>query len=156
MATNNTIEGVSLKKLTAHFDDRGFFAEIAKFGEETFHDIKQTSYTQTYPGVIKAFHWHKKQWDLWCVVQGSAQVVLYDLREDSSTKGTSMVLYPGEHNLMLIAIPPGVAHGYRVLGSKPLGMFYHVTEAYDPKHPDEERIPFDAPMIGFDWDTKNR
>ena len=77
------IQGVAIKKIITHHDDRGFFAEIVKFGEETFHEIKQTSYTETYPGVIKAFHWHKKQWDIWFVAKGMAQVVLYDLRENS-------------------------------------------------------------------------
>ncbi len=150
------IKGVSIKKLTSNYDDRGFFAEVLKFGEDTYHEIKQTSYSETYPGVIKAFHWHKKQWDIWFIVKGMTQVVLHDLREKSPTKGQTDVLYPGEKNLMLIAIPPGVAHGYRVLGSKPMGIFYHTTEAYDPKKPDEERIPFDSPKINFDWKTKNR
>lgn len=153
---NITIQDVSVKSLVRHHDDRGYFAEIAKFGEETFHAIKQTSYSESYPGVIKAFHVHKKQWDLWCVIKGSAQVVLYDRREDSPTKRQTNVLYIGEENPMLIAIPPGVAHGYRVLGERTLGLFYHTSEAYDPNHPDEDRVPFDSPDIGFDWETEHR
>ena len=47
-------------------------------------------------------------------------------------------------------------HGYRVLGSQPVGLFYHTTEPYDPAAPDEERMPFDDPRIGFDWRTRNR
>ena len=129
---------------------------MIKFGEETFHEVKQTSYTETFPGVIKAFHWHKIQWDVWFVVRGSAQVVLHDLREDSSTKGETQVIYAGEDNSVLISIPPGVAHGYRVLGDERVCLFYHTSEAYDPKNPDEERIPFNDPSINFDWQTKNK
>ncbi len=150
------IQGVSIKKLVSYFDDRGFFTEVLKEGEDTYHAVKQTSYSETYPGVIKAFHWHKKQWDIWYIVKGQAQVVLYDLREDSPTKGETQVIYTGAANRMLVAIPPGVAHGYRVIGNETLGVFYHTTEAYDPKNPDEERIAFDDPKIGFDWQTKNR
>lgn len=150
------IKDISIKKIVSNFDDRGFFSEIAKSGEDTFHEIKQTSYAETYPGVIKAFHWHKKQWDLWFIMKGLAQVVLFDLREDSPTKGETMVLYAGENNLNLISIPPGVAHGYRVLGNKPMGILYHTSEAYDPKNPDEERIPYDSSIINFDWKTQNR
>ena len=150
------IEGVKVKNLVLHHDDRGFFTEVIKFGEEAFHEIKQTSYTETHPGVIKAFHWHKKQWDIWFMARGSAQVVLYDLREKSPTKGETGVFYTGEKNSLVIAIPPGVAHGYRVIGDERVGLFYHTTETYDPAHPDEERIPFDSPMIGFDWTTKNK
>jgi len=38
----------------------------------------------------------------------------------------------------------------------PALLFYPVTQAYDPKHPDEQRLPFDDPEIGFDWTIKNR
>ncbi len=150
------IKDVAIKQIKKFADDRGFFAEIIKSGEETFHEVKQTSYTETYPGVIKAFHWHEKQWDVWFVVKGMAQVVLHDLREDSETKGETQVICAGESNPVLISIPPGVAHGYRVLGNDKVGLFYHTSEAYDPADPDEQRIDFDDPKIGFDWSTKNR
>ena len=32
------------------------------------------------PELIKAFHWHKLQWDYWDIVVGNARVVLVDLR----------------------------------------------------------------------------
>jgi dTDP-4-dehydrorhamnose 3,5-epimerase len=150
------IKDVQLKKLNPHFDDRGFLVEILKETDLFFKPLKQTTYTETYPGVIKAFHWHKKQWDFWFVVRGMAQIVLYDLREGSPTKGETNVFYLGEKNLAILAIPPGVAHGYRVLGNQPLGLFYHTSEIYDPKNPDEERIPFDDKTINFDWQTHNR
>lgn len=150
------IDGVKVKQLKINADDRGFLMELLKEGEGVFKDIKQSNYTETYPGVIKAFHWHKKQWDIWFVISGMAQVVLHDLREDSSTYRETNVFYAGEKNYQVIAIPPGVAHGYRVLGSKPVGLVYFVTEAYDPKNPDEQRIEFDDPGIGFDWIIKNR
>ena len=150
------IYGVKIKKLNIICDDRGFLTEVLKFGEETFRNIKQTTYTETYPGVIKAFHYHKKQTDIWFVVKGMAQVVLYDLRKTSPTKGETDVFYMGEKNPILLLIPPMVAHGYRVLGNQPVGLFYHTDKPYNPKKPDEYRIPFDDPKIGFDWSTKNR
>ncbi|NQT49650.1 dTDP-4-dehydrorhamnose 3,5-epimerase family protein [Candidatus Kuenenbacteria bacterium] len=150
------IQDVKIKQLKKFCDDRGFFAEVIKEGEETFQTVKQTSYTETHPGVIKAFHWHKRQWDVWFVVKGMAQVVLHDLRESSATKGKTQVICAGEDNPVVISIPPGVAHGYRVLGNKKVGLFYHTSEAYDPNNPDEERIDFDDSRIGFDWETENR
>ncbi len=150
------IEGVKIKEIKRICDDRGMFSEVIKFGEDTYCEVKQTSYTVTYPGVIKAFHWHKRQYDVWFPVSGEMQIVLYDLREDSSTKGETQVIYAGESNPLLVLIPPGVVHGYRVLGNEKCALFYHTSQAYDPKDPDEERIPFDDPSIGFDWSTKNR
>jgi len=150
------IQGVKIKQIKRHFDDRGFFSEIIKFGEEIFIEVKQTSYSLAYPGVIKAFHWHKKQIDVWFFVSGTAQVVLHDLRQNSPTCKETNVFYMGEDNPILLSIPAGVVHGYRVLGTKPACLFYHTDQAYNPEEPDEQRIPFDSPEIGFNWTTKNR
>jgi dTDP-4-dehydrorhamnose 3,5-epimerase len=150
------IEGVKIKKLTKHCDDRGFFMEILRDDDELMTKFGQTSYTISHPGVIKAFHWHEKQDDIWFVASGMAQVVLYDMRKDSPTYKETQVIFAGEDSPSVIVIPVGVAHGYRVIGNKPVGLFYHTTESYNPDAPDEKRIAFDDPEIGFDWETKNR
>ncbi len=148
------IEGVQVKTLEIHTDDRGILLEIVKAGDPIFDEIKQTTYTVTYPNTIKAFHWHNVQTDIWFFSRGMAQVVLYDLRETSATHGTTDVFYMGDDNRILLSIPPGVAHGYRVLGNKSAALFYHTTEPYNPDNPDEERKPYDDPEIGFDWTTE--
>lgn len=104
--------------------------------------------------MIKAFHYHEKQDDLWFFPTGHAQVVLYDLREDSETKGETDVYYMGEDNPMLLLIPKGVAHGYRVLGETPLTIIYFTTTSYNPDQPDEKRIPWNDETIGFNWNTE--
>ncbi len=150
------IQGVVIKKLITHPDDRGFFREILRDDDKLLSKFGQVSVTTTYPGVIKAFHYHEQQDDLWYVASGMAQVVLHDLRADSPTRGTTDVLYTGDQNPILIKIPIGVAHGYRVLGPEPLTLVYVTTASYDASKPDEKRIPYDDPSIGFDWSTKNR
>lgn len=150
------IDGVQEKKLVRHHDDRGWFSEIVRDDEKYLKKFGQASITKTHPGVIKAFHWHKKQDDIWFVVSGDVQVVLYDRRPRSKTKGKTQVFYLGEDNPTTILIPKGVAHGYRVLGNKPAVLVYFTTHSYKPNEPDEERIPFDDGGINFDWQTKNR
>lgn len=150
------IHDVVIKKLVTHADDRGYFREVLRDDDDLLRRFGQTSITKTYPGVIKAFHWHQRQDDLWYVVDGMARVVLHDRRPESPTCGETQVIYAGEDNPVLILIPVGVAHGYQVLGNKPVILFYHTTESYNPQDPDEERIPFDDPSINFDWSIKNR
>mgnify|MGYP005851944433 CR=1 FL=1 len=150
------IHDVVVKKLITHADDRGYVREVLRDDDGLLERFGQTTITKTYPGVIKAFHWHKNQDDIWYVAQGMARVVMHDLRRDSPTHGETQVVHAGEDNPVLIFIPRGVAHGYQVLGDKPVLLFYHVTQSYDPDDPDEERIPFDDAQIGFDWSIKNR
>ncbi|MGG6360054.1 dTDP-4-dehydrorhamnose 3,5-epimerase family protein [Peribacillus frigoritolerans] len=151
------IEGVKVKKLVKYCDDRGFFAELVRDDEpELLSRFGQASCSMSYPGVIKAFHYHEKQDDLWFFPSGNAQVVLYDLREGSSTKGETDVYYMGEENPIMLLIPKGVAHGYRVLGQKPTTIIYFTTESYNPINPDEKRIDWDDSEIGFSWETENK
>jgi dTDP-4-dehydrorhamnose 3,5-epimerase len=150
------IHDVVVKELITRSDDRGYFREILREDDNLLRHFGQTSITKTYPGVIKAFHWHNHQDDIWYVASGMARVVLHDRREGSPTKGVTQVVYAGEDNPVIVVIPSGIAHGYQVLGNQPVILFYHVTKAYDPKEPDEERIAWDDPEIGFDWSIKNR
>jgi dTDP-4-dehydrorhamnose 3,5-epimerase len=145
------IEGVHVKKIVRHTDERGYFAELFKEGEPGFHRIAQTSYSLIRPGVVKAFH-HHDYWETWAVIEGRAKVVIHDTREGSPTKGVTQVLYAGEDEPVMISIPPNVAHGYKSLGEEQCGMLYHAEEAYDPNRKDQiGTIAEDDPVIGFDW-----
>lgn len=144
------IQDVVIKKIIKHSDERGFFAEIVKFGEKTFHEVLQTSYSETKPGVIKAWHIHD-YWEVWCIVKGQAKVVLYDMRSNSKTYKKTQVIDTGEDNMQVLAIPGNVAHGYKPLGDKNMGIIYHSSETYDPKNVSIKTIPYDDPTINFDW-----
>ncbi|MCS0674072.1 dTDP-4-dehydrorhamnose 3,5-epimerase family protein [Cytobacillus firmus] len=151
------IEGVKVKSLVKHCDDRGFFSELIRDDEtHLLSKFGQASWSMSYPGVIKAFHYHEKQDDLWFFPSGNAQVVLYDLREGSVTKGETNVYYMGEENPIMLLIPQGVAHGYKVLGEKPAVIIYFTTESYNPINPDEKRLDWNDPNIAFNWEIKYR
>jgi len=150
------IEGVKYKKLTRHSDERGYFEEIIRDDEDFVKKFGQLSASKTNPSVIKAFHYHEKQDDIWFFPCGNAKVVLHDLRENSKTKGITEVFMMGGDNPGSLLIPKGVAHGYQVLGTEPVIITYLTTESYDPQSPDEKRIEWDDPKIGFDWSIKNR
>ena len=148
---SSAVDGVVVKEIARHKDERGYFAELMKKGEPGFHRIEQTSYSLSLPGVIKAFHFHD-YFETWVVLQGEAQLVIHDTRPDSSTFGATQVIYAGESHPLVVTIPPKVAHGYRVLGERSVGMLYHAEEAYDPGRKDQiGNIPHNSPEIGFDW-----
>ena len=156
------IEDVKIKELKVYNDTHvngeeviktpGILMEVLRDSEGLLEKFGQTTFTITYKGTIKAFHWHKRQDDLWFMPTGKAIVVLYDLREDSSTFGETEVIEAGKDNYKLIVIPKGVAHGYKVLSDEPVMLFYHTTEEYNPDNLDEEKIPYNDKNINFDWD----
>lgn len=154
------IEGVVVKELTVHQDipdvdkkvaKTGFLMEVLRDDDDLLRKFGQSTFTVAYKDTIKAFHWHKKQDDLWFVASGKAYIVLHDLRQESSTHGITETVRAGEGDYKLIVIPVGVAHGYKVVSEEPALLFYHTTESYDQDDPDEERIPYNDPAIGFDW-----
>ena len=155
------IDGVKIKELTLHQDisdtpdelmtKPGFLLEVLRTDDGLLEKFGQSIFTVAYPGAIKAFHWHKNQADLWFVASGKAKIVLYDQRPDSATRGQTQVIYAGTNDYKLIVIPAGVAHGYKVIGDQPVMLFYHTTETYNRENPDEERIAYNDPRIGFDW-----
>ena len=163
------IDGVMVKTLRKHVDQRGYFIEQLKRGDRDDEGrpflpdqpFAQMSRSLAYarggnpPELIKAFHWHRRQWDYWDIVQGNARVVLVDLREGSPTAGRIQTVILGEHSPRMVAIPPHVAHGYQALSLTDVILNYYVTEPYDPADPDEGRIPWNDPRIGFDWRIEN-
>lgn len=150
------IHDVKIKGIVTHADDRGYLREVLRDDDEMLTRWAQTTVSKAFPGVIKAFHWHKKQDDLWYFVTGNARIILYDRRRDSPTFGETQVIPAGDHNPVTVLIPAGVAHGYQVLGHEPAMLMYHTTRMYDPASPDEERIPYNDPEIGFDWAMQHR
>jgi dTDP-4-dehydrorhamnose 3,5-epimerase len=149
------IDGVKIKPLRVLPDDRGMLMEILRSDDTDFQRFGQVYLTTVYPGVVKAWHYHKKQTDHFVCVAGMAKVGLYDDREGSPTKGESQTVYLGLHSAKLLIIPPGVYHGFTPAGPDTAAIVNIPTELYDYAEPDEFRRPFDDPAIGYDWGVKN-
>jgi len=155
------IEGVRIEPLRVYPDDRGFFTELARLGKGLASSMMpdgtrniQVSLTLTYPGTIKAIHYHSEQTDLWAPVSGMVQVFLYDLRRRSPSFGAINTIYAGRFQPWEILIPPGVAHGYKALGVEPIQLVYFTDRHYNPA--DELRLPYDHPDIAYDWETQHK
>jgi len=152
------IQGVGVVPLKFWPDDRGYFLEVLRAGQGLVAELAitalQVSAALSYPGTIKAFHYHARQTDIWAPVEGMLQVGLYDLRVGSPSFGVKNTLYIGELRPWSLRIPPGVGHGYKVLGTKPAVLVYATDHFYDPQ--DEGRIPHDDPDINYDWETQHK
>lgn len=152
------IAGVRVEPFAIYPDDRGYFLEVNRMGlglAAAFPPATtQTSAALNYPGTIKAFHFHKHQTDCWTPAKGLFQVVLVDLRAASPTFGARNTLYVGQLRPWQLLIPPGVAHGYKVIGSDDAMLVYMTDRFYNPQ--DEGRIPYDDASINYDWETQRK
>lgn len=152
------IQEVGIVALQFWPDDRGYFVEVLRAGLGLATGIStatlQVSASLSYPGTIKAFHYHARQTDIWAPAAGMLQVGLYDLRVGSPTFGAKNTFYIGELRPWSLRIPPGVGHGYKVLGTQPAVLVYATDRFYDPQ--DEGRIPYNDPDINYDWETQHK
>ena len=149
------IEGVKVKELKVIPDERGLLMEMLRSTDPEFQKFGQVYITMVYPGVVKGWHYHKLQTDYFVCVGGMAKVVLHDSREDSPTRGETDEFVIGWPRQRMIIIPPGVFHGFTAVGSEPAFIVNIPTEAYNEANPDEFRIAFDDPSIGYDWSVKS-
>ncbi|HEX4808957.1 MAG TPA: dTDP-4-dehydrorhamnose 3,5-epimerase family protein [Bryobacteraceae bacterium] len=157
-ASADLIDGVEVRPFPLWPDDRGYFLEVARVGQGLVAgfpaESTQVSAALNYPGIIKAFHYHRHQTDFWVPAAGLLQVALVDLRRTSPTYGKKNTLYVGALRPWQIAIPPGVAHGYKVIGEQPSMLIYVTNRTYDPK--DEGRIAYNDTAISYDWELQHK
>jgi dTDP-4-dehydrorhamnose 3,5-epimerase len=152
------IDGVRVCRFALWPDDRGYFLEVARFGQGLPAGFDpgttQVSAALNYPGIIKAFHYHREQTDFWVPSAGMFQVALVDLRPESKTFGLKNTLYVGKLRPWQILIPPGVGHGYKVIGSEPSVLVYVTNRFYNPA--DEGRIVHNHTDIAYDWELQHK
>lgn len=148
------IDGVHIKTLRRILDDRGYLMEILRDDDEFFRAFGQCYVSACFPGIVKAWHCHRRQWDHLCIVQGNAKLGLFDDREDSPTRGETMSLVLGQLNPVLVQVPPRVWHGYTPVGGEMAILLNVPTEHYNRDEPDELRRPPFDPAIPFQWLTE--
>jgi len=149
------IDGVAVKKLRVIPDERGRVMEILRSDDEFFSRFGQVYMTTAYPGVVKGWHYHKKQTDHVAVVKGTLKLVLYDDRDDSSTKGEINEFFLGQHNPVLVKIPPLVLHGFKCISQEEAICINVPSEVYDYDQPDEFRVDPHKNDIPYAWERKD-
>jgi dTDP-4-dehydrorhamnose 3,5-epimerase len=145
------IEGVRLQRLHTRTDGRGDLTVL-------FSDLKEKAVPSPHiywvtaaAGSIRAWVYHKRQFDRLAYTNGDIRVVLYDLRPDSPTRGKLNILDVGAANKVSLTIPPYVIHGVQNRGKHAAIFINMPTRAYDPDHPDKSRLPFDRPGIPYSF-----
>ena len=148
-------DGVTFREAVTHIDDRGSVCEM--FDERwDWHDAPLVfSYLFTLrPGKVKGWGMHKLHQDRYFVIEGDMEVVMYDAREDSPTRGlVASVVLSGRHR-RLMNIPTGVWHANVNIGHTEVLVVNFPTEPYDHEQPDKYRLPLDTDLIPYTFSDR--
>jgi dTDP-4-dehydrorhamnose 3,5-epimerase len=147
----HVIDGVILRELKLIPDERGWLVELMRSDWELFERFGQVYLTTVYPGIVKAWHYHKKQTDNMTCIKGMLKLVLYDSRKTSRTHKQLEEIFFGDRKPLLVKIPPLVHHGFKAIGGETAYAINIPTEVYNCKEPDEFRLPPDTRQIPYDW-----
>lgn len=149
------IDGVKTKQLRFIPDERGRLMEILRNDDNMFVKFGQVYLTTTYPGVVKAWHYHRKQDDFITCVKGMLKLVVYDDRDGSPTKGQVNEFFIGEYNPMVVKVPSMTYHGWKCVSEEEAIVINVPTEVYDRNEPDEFRLDPHVNDIPYSWERKD-
>ncbi len=77
------------------------------------------------------------------------EVVMYDARPDSPTRGLVAKTVLSEYRRRLMNIPAGIWHANRNIGTRDVVVVNFPTIPYDHAKPDKYRLPLDADEIPY-------
>jgi dTDP-4-dehydrorhamnose 3,5-epimerase len=146
-------DGVVLRDLTVHVDDRGSVCELFDPRWQWHPEPLLFSYCFTIrPGYVKGWNLHERHEDRYALLQGQLELVLYDPRPESKTYGEVCKIVLSEHDRKLVNIPRNVWHADHNIGSKDVLVVNFPTLPYDHAKPDKLRLPIDSDLIPYKFD----
>ena len=148
------IAGVWRRSAQIHPDARGSFSEIWRAswfaglpGQGTSSVMRQANVSRSEARVLRGMHMHRRQADLWTVLEGDAFIALVDVRPMLHDIGEPIVDTLDATAGDTIFLPEGVAHGF--YARKPITLAYLVTNEYDGT--DELGFAWDDPRVAIPW-----
>ena len=147
------IEGVKVIPLKKIPDERGCIFHMLRNSDPHFKEFGEIYFSTIYPNAIKGWHKHDIPTLNYATIVGNIKLVLYDDREDSSTKGELMELFIGENNYCLVQIPPKIWNGFKAIGNKKAIVANCCTHAHGTFK--SERMDPVNDYIKYNWEIKN-
>lgn len=136
--------GCRLRRLVRHADRRGALTEIFR---DAWFDAPQPERWQAVrssANVLRGVHVFQRSWTYFCLLSGAVQIGLHDLRPDRLASRHSALVALTDAEQQVMAIPPGVAHGFHA--AQPA---LYLSAASDDEAP--LRCRWDCPELGIGW-----
>jgi dTDP-4-dehydrorhamnose 3,5-epimerase len=141
-------DGVGFRRAITHVDDRGSVCELFDPRWQWHPDPLVFVYMFTLrPGMVKGWGLHKLHEDRYLLLKGEMEIVMYDVRPESSTRGLLARVVLSEIDRRLMNIPAGIWHANHNIGSVDALVVNFPTRPYDHDSPDKYRLPLDTDQI---------
>jgi dTDP-4-dehydrorhamnose 3,5-epimerase len=148
------IEGVDVIPLRRIPDERGTVMHMLKRTDPHFLEFGEIYFSTVYRDVVKGWHRHREMTLNYACVFGRIKLVLYDERDDSSTRGDIAEFFLGPDDYSLVVIPPGIWNGFKGMKEPYAIVANACTHPHDPAL--SERLdPFEN-HIPYDWGIEHR
>lgn len=142
--------GVTFHDVVTQVDARGELCEMFDLRWGWHPDPVAFTYFFTLrPGMIKGWALHRETEDRYFLLFGTLEVVLYDERDDSPTRGLVATVVLSEYRRRLMNIPPGIWHANRNIGTKDAVAVNFKTVPFDHENPDKYRLPLENDRIPY-------
>jgi dTDP-4-dehydrorhamnose 3,5-epimerase len=154
MAQETPLPGMLILEARIYEDERGYFFESYNERDMIEAGIRerfvQDNHSYSVRNVIRGLHYQvgQPQGKLVRVAEGEILDIAVDLRVSSSTFGKWHAVTLSSQNKRILWIPPGFAHGFRVLSAS-AHVLYKATNFYNPEC--ERTILWNDPDLNIDW-----
>ena len=148
-----SVDGVVISPLKIITDERGSVLHMLKSNEPLFDKFGEIYFSEILSGTVKAWKKNKKQSQNLTVPVGMVNLVIYDDRRNSKTRGNFFDCLLGRpDNYYLIHIPPMLWYGFQSLDNQKALIANCTDQPHNPL--ESESIPIDSGKIPFQWDSK--
>ncbi|WP_299623682.1 dTDP-4-dehydrorhamnose 3,5-epimerase family protein [uncultured Tateyamaria sp.] len=145
-------DGMRERASIKHIDDRGSVTEMFDTRWNWHPDPIEFVYQFSIrPGAIKGWGLHQRHEDRYFLLKGEMELVLYDVRPDSSTYGKVSKIVLSEDQPKIVSVPSNVWHADHNIGDTEVLVVNFPTIQYDHSAPDKIRLPLDTPLIPYDF-----
>ncbi len=147
---NSSINDLEIISLRIIEDDRGAVLHMLRSDSDIYSDFGELYFSETKPGIVKAWKCNSKLTQLLAVPKGRIRLVIFDDRLDSSSKGELQILEVGRPDAyQLIKIPNNLWYGFKCISTEP-ALIANCTNGVHS--PDNTRTKnYDNPSIPFSW-----
>ena len=143
------IDGLHLARLDEIPTEGGPVLHMVRKDTSLFTGFGEVYFSEVAPGMVKAWKQHQRQTQLFAVPHGLMDIIVYDDREDSRSRGKLVHVRlgrPGHYRLL--RLPPRLWYGFAACGETAL-LCNCADLPHDPE--ESEKLPQNSPRIPFSW-----